>query len=260
MTNKEASFLLGAYRPNGADATDAEFAEALQQAGRDPKMSAWFADQRRFDSAIAKRVQSIAPPADLRARILTGVRVSRPARSMLARRLWAMAATIMLLAGLGIWFSMENGRQSEGWEDQALAALTQLISGKEKFDATSANAAVLQQWLKSRGAPYGDGMPTSLRALASLGCKQVSWNGHEISIICFQGPGGELVHLAMMDSAALQHPPPEGHPVYESRDGWQLACWSQGGTAMMLATLAPQGELEQLLGLINPAALLPQFN
>jgi hypothetical protein len=59
-----------------------------------------------------------------------------------------------------------------------------------------------------------------------------------------------LVHLAMVDRAALTRPPPEGRPVYETRDGWRMASWSQGGTAMMLVTRAEESQLRALLGVV----------
>ena len=73
MTNKEASFLLGACRPNGKDSADPEFVEALARVARDPALSQWFEEQRHFDSAIAAHVQSLPVPAELRSRILTVV-------------------------------------------------------------------------------------------------------------------------------------------------------------------------------------------
>ena len=36
MNNQEAKFILSSYRPNGADARDALFQEALQQVRQDP--------------------------------------------------------------------------------------------------------------------------------------------------------------------------------------------------------------------------------
>ena len=39
MTNERAKFVLGAYRPNGADAKDPTFAEALEQAKHDPNLA-----------------------------------------------------------------------------------------------------------------------------------------------------------------------------------------------------------------------------
>lgn len=259
MTNKEASFLLGACRPNGADGNDPEFAEALARAGSDPELTAWFADQRRFDSAIAARMQSVPVPAELRSRILTGGRISRLSAGRLsrpepwftARRLWAVAAMVMMFAGLGVWYSIGFRASSGGWEDQALATLSQLVSGQDTFDAKSPNVSDLQQWLRANGSPTIGSLPASLQRLASLGCKTVSWNGHPISIICFHGPGGELVHLAMMERAGMANPPPDGHPVYETRDGWQTAAWSQGEMAMMLITKAPEDRLRALLAVVE---------
>jgi len=252
MTNKEASFLLGACRPSGADATDPEFAQALAQAASDPALKTWMDGQRQFDSAIAARVQSITIPADLRSRILTGGRVSTPAPSTFARRVWAIAAMVTLFAGLGAWSLIQSRRASHEWEDQALAVLSQLVSGGAKFDATSPDVTKLQLWLGANGAPGQPPLPISIQHLASLGCKTITYHGHPISIICFQGQGGELVHLAMTARSSLQHPPPQGPPVYETRDGWNLATWSQGDMAMMLATRAPESQLHDLLGILLP--------
>jgi hypothetical protein len=42
MTNESAKFLLSAYRPNGTDAHDPVFKEALEQAPCDPELATWF--------------------------------------------------------------------------------------------------------------------------------------------------------------------------------------------------------------------------
>jgi anti-sigma factor RsiW len=250
MTNKDASFLLGACRPNGADATDPEFAEALLQAERDPALKEWFAAERRTDATIAASLQSVPVPADLRSRILTGGRVSRPRPWFSTRHLWAIAAMIVAFAGIGSWYENGSRRMSDQWQDDALAALTQLVSGKSSFDAQSPKVADLEQWLRSNGSPVTGDIPGRLQQMASLGCKTIYRDGHPVSIICFHGPGGELVHLAMTSKAALANPPPEGQPVYAERDGWNTASWSQDGMAMMLVTKAPESQLRSLLALV----------
>ena len=250
MTNKDASFLLGACRPNGADSSDPEFSEALAQAARDPILNAWVQDQRRLDSAIAARLGSIPIPAGLRSRILTGGRVSRPRPWASARRLWAIAAMLALFIGLGSWYSVAFRQPADQWQDQALATLSQLVSGQAAFDAKSPSVVELQHWLHANGSPIPGALPAQLQRLASLGCKTVSWHGHPISIICFHGPGGEMVHLAMMNRAALPAPPPVGPPIYATRDGWRTAVWTQGDIAMMLITRAPESQLRALLALL----------
>lgn len=129
MTSKDASFLLGSYRPNGADSTDPEFSDALAQAARDPALDQWFQDQRQFDSAIAAGLQSLPLPADLRSRILTGgriSRISRPASWRLPRRLWAIAAMLLLFAGLAVQVSLRSRHASAQWQNEALTALSGL--------------------------------------------------------------------------------------------------------------------------------------
>ena len=266
MTNKDASFLLGACRPNGADSADPEFSEALAQAGRDPELNAWFQAQRAADTAIAARLQSIPVPADLRSRILTGGRVSRPRPWFSTRDLLAIAAGLMIMAGLGTWYAGTGSHRSPSaewhlaglprpvteWQDTALATLSQLVAGKTEFDAKSPNVTDLQQWLRTKGAPVASAMPASLHGMPSLGCKTISWNSYPTSIICFHAPGGELVHLAMTVRAGIADSPPEGWPLYATRDGWQTACWTQGDMTMMLVTKAPESQLRALLSIALP--------
>jgi hypothetical protein len=260
MTSKDASFLLGACRPNGADANDPEFAEALVQAERDPALKAWFEDQLSADTAIAARLKSLPAPADLRARILTGGRVSRPRPWFSTQHFWAIAAAITLMAGLASWYVMHPASNPSGevattalpaseWQDMAMATLSQLVAGKATFDAQSPKIADLQQWLHENGSPVASALPGSVQQMQSLGCKIISWNGHPASLICFHGPNGELVHLAMVARAAITNPPPEGQPLYAERNGWRMACWSQDGMAMMLLTKAPESQLRTLLAL-----------
>jgi hypothetical protein len=70
MTNQEAKSILGAYRPNGQDAADAVFDEAVRQAQRDPQLGAWFAHSRGLDAAMMGKLRELAPPPGLKEAIL----------------------------------------------------------------------------------------------------------------------------------------------------------------------------------------------
>ena len=65
MTNQDAKLVLSAYRPNGADARDPFFEQALQQAKRDPELMEWFEKQRAFDRVMVAKLRTIEPPARL---------------------------------------------------------------------------------------------------------------------------------------------------------------------------------------------------
>jgi len=72
MTNQDAKLVLSAYRPNGADARDPFFEQALQQAKLDPELMEWFQKQRAFDRVIVAKLRTIEPPAGLNSQILQG--------------------------------------------------------------------------------------------------------------------------------------------------------------------------------------------
>jgi hypothetical protein len=76
MTNERAKFLLSVYRPNGADAEDPAFKEALAQVRLDPTLGSWFREQRAFDELIIAKLRSIEVPANLPTAILAGFRAT----------------------------------------------------------------------------------------------------------------------------------------------------------------------------------------
>ena len=96
ITNQSAKFVLNAYRPNGADAQDPVFRDALEQAARDPELAGWFKEQRSFDSLIAGKLAEFQPPAALYSTILAGIANRSPVRRFAFRPLLALAAVLVL--------------------------------------------------------------------------------------------------------------------------------------------------------------------
>lgn len=71
MDSEEARFVLQSFRPDGADAGDEDFSEALRMAAEDRTLGAWLTGERTADSAFSQALNSIAAPGGLRERILT---------------------------------------------------------------------------------------------------------------------------------------------------------------------------------------------
>jgi hypothetical protein len=239
MDNREAKFILNAYRPGGQDASDPRFAEALEQARRDPVLERWFSESVAFDTVMAEKLRVIEAPSDLRESILAGAKVSRPLRSPFIK--WAIAAALVSMAILGalIWHDTRP-RHLAGWQNEALGVISSLVRQESSFDAQSHDAGELLAWLRANHAPAAEKLPANLERFESLGCKTFSWNGTPVSVICFMRSDGGLIHLvatSATDRAA------KAEAKFVQQGDWATATWREGDKIYMLAL---QGSPDQL--------------
>jgi len=70
MDREDAKFILRAFRPDGADAGDADFAEALRLSAEDRELGEWLADERALDSEIARLMGAVPVPEGLKGKLL----------------------------------------------------------------------------------------------------------------------------------------------------------------------------------------------
>src|SRR6266513_2684294 len=246
MDNREAKFILNAYRPGGQDADDPRFAEALEQARRDPVLERWFSESIAFDSTITKELCAIEVPVDLRESILAGVKVSRPLRSPLVR--WSIAAALISMAILGslIWHNTRSAHLA-GWQSQALDVVSSLVRNESSFDVQSHNADELLAWLRANHAPTAQKLPHNLGKLESIGCKTFSWGGIPVSVICFMRPDGGLVHLVATAAPATTARASKMEPRFVRRGEWTTATWREGDNVYMVAMEGSPDQLRSYL-------------
>jgi hypothetical protein len=243
MDSGEARFILSAYRPEGQDASDPRFAEALEQVRRDPILQRWFEDSVAFDAAMTNKLRAVISPLDLRENILAGVKVSRASRWSTPFVKWAIAAALILSAALGslIWLNPRPAHLAD-WQTQALNVISALVRNQSSFDAQSNQPTELVTWLRANDAPAAQKLPDNLGKLSSLGCKTFSWNGNRVSVICFTRPDGGLIHLVAANASATDRTP-EGKPKLNQQGEWTTATWREGDKIYMLAM---EGSPEQL--------------
>jgi len=246
MDNREAKFILNAYRPGGQDASDPRFAEALEQARRDPVLERWLSEAIAFDAAMTDKLRATEVPPDLRESILAGVKVSRPLRSPFVK--WSVAAALVSMAILGslIWHETRPAHLT-GWQSQALDVVSLLVRNKSSFDAQSHNADELLAWLRANHAPAAQELPDNLGKLPSLGCKRFSWNGIPVSVICFMRPDGGLIHLVTTNAVPPSSRSLKTAPEFVRQDGWATATWREGDTTYMLALEGSRDQLRTYL-------------
>lgn len=77
MDKEQAKFILRSFRPDGADASDADFAEALQLAMENRELGEWLAQERAFDGEFASLLAKVDLPESLREDIISCLAVER---------------------------------------------------------------------------------------------------------------------------------------------------------------------------------------
>jgi len=98
MNNQEARLILQAYRPGGEDASDPLFAEALEQARRDPELQKWFAEQNALEARLQTRLERAIPvPRGLKSDLLALRKISRVPWWFQPMKLAAAAVVVLLL-------------------------------------------------------------------------------------------------------------------------------------------------------------------
>lgn len=110
MDNEEAKFVLQSFRPDGADAADPAFAEALAVAAENREVGEWLARERATDADFAAALNDVEIPEDLRDSIL----------AVLAGGDDSEAYTEMDAAFVG---ALASVRPPEGLRDQILSAM-----------------------------------------------------------------------------------------------------------------------------------------
>src|ERR1700757_567368 len=105
MNNQEAKLILQAYRPNGLDASDPLFAEALEQARRDPELQKWFAEENALDARLQARLRTAIPvPNALKSDLLALRKTVRPVSWWFQPMKLAVAAAVAFLLALAVFF------------------------------------------------------------------------------------------------------------------------------------------------------------
>jgi len=241
MDNREAKFVLNAYRPGGRDTDDPRFAEALEQARRDPTLGKWFRNSVAFDAAVTEKLNTVEVPPDLRENILVGVKVSRPLRWFQPFIKWAIAAALILSATLGsvLWEKMRPAHLA-GWQNEALEVISSLVRNESSFDAQSRNTGDLIDWLRANHAPAADTLPDKVGKLTSIGCKTFSYNGAPLSVVCFTRPDGGLIHLVTTSATTNAA---SANVKFAQQGDWATATWREGNKVYMLAL---EGSPDQL--------------
>ena len=231
MNNQEAKLILQAYRPNGQDASDPFFGEALEQSQRDPELQKWFAEEMALNSRLQTRLEGAIPiPPGLKSDLLALQKTVRPTPWWFQPMKLAAAAVILVSLGAIFLLLPQKPTQLASFRETMAQSSAQT---QEHVVFESHDIAKIQQWLQSRNMGTNFDLPAALQAGTAQGCRVVDWNGHQATMICFM-VNGEHMDLFVMDRAGLPAFPDNGATQFASANGVMTAMWANGGKVYLL--------------------------
>jgi len=232
MNQHEAKFLLRAFRPDGQDARDPVFAEALAAAENDPRLKAWLEREELFDQAMRGKLREVQPPPGLREAILAGSRVSRRRPTWWKNPAWlALAAAIAITLTVTLRFRSVTPSAREFTE----FALQDLATTEGQHRGRTPDVAQLQTRLASSSRPLPGQTQLSADELRRMGCRAVTFAGHEVFEFCFQR-NGTTYHLYAMRTDELSEATLNAKAFLTSQGILNAATWKEAGLAIALVT------------------------
>lgn len=244
MNNDEAKFILAAYRPDGRDANDTRFAEAIAQAERDPALRAWWERQRAFDTRVAAKLAEVTPPPGLRESILAGGRLSRPRRRRWNLPTWlAAAAAVALLAIAAV--ALRPALRSPSLQDFAAFAMKDLSSDYAAHTGFPPGLDGVQGHLTAAALPLPQGMKLSLADLRRERCRTVTIAGREVFEICFPRDGAWF-HLYAARRSDFSAGSADPKALLFSQGNFSATAWADSANAYALVVRGGAATLQRL--------------
>ena len=226
MNTTEAKFILQARRPDGSDDAEPRFAEALEQARRDPALGEWLAREQGFDAAVAAKLRAVQPPADLRAAILAGARASRPVPFWKRPQVLAMAASVALAFGLvAAWPLMPPA----GNVDQLAMGVMGEIDSDAHHAAMPRPQGKLRSVLTDQATRLAAGLPMNFDQLKAEGCRSLTIGGREVLEVCFTRGGN--FHLYVARRSEFKG---DAEPMFRERGTLASVAWADDRHAYVL--------------------------
>lgn len=247
MKNHEAKFILGAYRPDGRDASDPAFAEALAQAEHDPELRAWFEKQRKFDATFSTKLHSIPPPPGLREAILAGSRVSaaQPKRRWWSNPAWfAAAAAIAIMMGVGIAVRPSTARP--GGAELAALALRDLAEAHDQHVGFPPEVATEQAQLAGMRTPLASTLKLDFADLQKKNCRAVALGGKQMLEICFLRDG-TWYHVYVGRRSDFAPGALDPKALLQARDQYASTVWADANNIYALVTHAGAEALRRVI-------------
>ena len=153
-------------------------------------------------------------------------------------------ATVVLLGAFLIWTRpMRAPASLADYRDEMVS----FVKVEPNLEMRSKQLSEVMNWLENSRAPSGFAIPEKVRSMELAGCRVLRFHGHDVTLVCFRRENENLLHLFVMDRAALPTLPDKDRAKFSSQDGWMTAAWAEGDHVFLIAVQGDQQLIEQLL-------------
>lgn len=250
MNRQEVQEILKLFRPGTADEQDTAFDEARQLAKADAELGRWFEQHCESTRALRQKFQTIPVPPGLKEQILSERKIHRPVFQRYWGPLLAAAAIVALLLGIQEEFGPLHFAAT-GYPTYQKRMTESVLRGYY-MDLLDKDPEKIRAYLKSRNAPADYTLPEGLKSTAMVGCAVSTWQGSNVSLICFKSGRpllpGEMsdVWLFVVDRKAFGEAPSAAAELKRVNKA-TTANWSDGSHVYLLAAVADNEFLQRYL-------------
>jgi len=243
MNHHEAKFILRARRPGNQDANDPVFSDALAEAEKDPTLKAWLDNEASFDRAMKAKLGEIQPPPGLKEAILAGARASQRPRAWWKNPTWmGLAAAIAITTVVSLRF----GPSRPSAKDFSEYALHELATAHDSHNGHRPELTELQSRLTNATVPLPGNIKLDANELRRLGCRTVSFAGHEVFEICFER-NGNWYHLYASRVENFSRGAADAKSLVKTEGHFSTTAWKDGQFAYALVTYDGADALRRLI-------------
>jgi hypothetical protein len=244
MNREEAQFILGAYRPDTADALDPQFQEALALARRDPALARWLSEEQALDRAFAAKLRAQPVPTGLKEQLLCA-RVTRRRSPWWRRPAWLAAACFSLVLGV-VGLTLRSPSAHGKFAQLRTAMIAAAADMDDHADVWGLDAAGYQRWLAEHRGHPDFVLPPGLADKGISACKVIEWQQIRITMICFKF-SGQHVDVFVFKADDFPGLKMDATPTFFSEGVESLAAWQQKGKIYLIAGTSGKSALEALL-------------
>ncbi|MGA9345840.1 MAG: hypothetical protein WBV37_12115, partial [Nocardioidaceae bacterium] len=219
--------------------------EALRAAASDHELGQWFAEEQAFDRAIAAQLEAVPAPFGLKTRILDSAVPPAEARGWSWAVKLAGIAALLFLAVQIVSFFRPAAPVTAAVSDYA-GEMVSFIALDPPLEVDSSDLGEIKGYLAKKEMPAMD-VPARLAGLQPLGCRVLSFRGHNVALICFRRGGDRLAHLFVVDQAAMPRMRAGEGPVYADARGWSTATWVENGRVYTIAVQGDRAAVQRYL-------------